>query len=55
MDRAGLQPPKGAVNINVNTLISEEARRLLSEKVGQPIPPVLTEVSIKEEKQEDLT
>ena len=58
MDRAGLQPPKGAVNINVNTLISDRARELLANRQSVPvaaIPPVLTEVNIIEEKQGDLT
>lgn len=52
LDRAGLQPPKGQVNINVNTLISEQARRLLSERIGQPVPPIAQSVHIK---QEDFT
>ena len=52
MDRAGLQPPKGQVNINVNTLISDRARELLANRQGVPvatIPPVLSEVNIIEE------
>ena len=52
LDRAGLQPPKGQVNINVNTLISDRARELLAQRTGQPVPPVLTTTTIK---QEDLT
>lgn len=55
LDRAGLQPPKGQVNINVNTLISDRARELLGQRVGQPIPPVVQSVNIIEEKQEDFT
>ena len=52
MDRAGLQPPKGQVNINVNTLISDRARELLANRQGIPvaaIPPVLSDVNIIEE------
>lgn len=55
LDRAGLQPPKGQVNINVNTLISDRARELLGQRVGQPIQPVVQSVNIIEEKQEDFT
>ena len=58
LDRAGLQPPKGSVNINVNTLISDRARELLAQRQGMPVssvPPVLTDINIMEEKQGDLT
>lgn len=52
MDRAGLQPPKGQVNINVNTLISDRARELLANRQGIPVaavPSVLSDVNIIEE------
>ena len=58
LDRAGLQPPKGSVNINVNTLISDRARELLAQRQGMPVasvPPVLTDINIMEEKQGDFT
>ena len=55
LDRAGLQPPKGQVNINVNTLISDRARELLAQRQGAPVPPVLQNINIVEDLQGELT
>jgi len=41
LDRAGLQPPKGNITVNVNTLISDRARELLAERTGTPVPPLV--------------
>ena len=55
LDRAGLTPPKGNVTVNVNTLISDRARELLAQRTAESLPPLVQNINIIEERQEELT
>ena len=55
LDRAGLQPPKGGVTVNVNTLISDRARELLSSRIAETPALPIQNIDIIDKRQVELT